>query len=109
MTDDVDQRAIRRVLATYDAGMGPLAPPDAARIWQRFEFRKRYRPRPGAYAYRSACREAITVTGILVALIATSSWDWVGKSLLLELSAGVAVAILLVFLVQRAILLTPRD
>lgn len=108
MTDE-EQRAIRNVLATYDAGMGPLAPPDPARIWQRLEFRRRYRPRPGSYEYRSACREAITATGSLVALIATSSWDWVGKSLLLELGGGIAVAGLLVIVARRTILLTPRD
>ena len=108
MTDD-EQQAIRKLLATYDAGMGPPAPPDPARIWQRLEFRRRYRPRPGLYEYRSARREAMTAAGILVALIVTSAWDWVGKSLLLELSVGLAAAVLLAILARRTFLLTPHD
>lgn len=108
MTDD-DQRAIRKLLAAYDAGMGPPAPPDQTRMWQRLEFRKRYRPRPGSYEYRSACREAMTAAGVLVALIVTSAWDWVGMSLLLELSGELAAAVLLAILARRTFLLTLRD
>lgn len=104
-----DQRAIRNLLATYDAGMGPLAPPDPARVWQRIEFRRRYRPRPESYEYRSACRDAMTAAGVLVALIVTSAWDWVEKSLLLELSGALTIAVLLVILARRTFLLTLRD
>lgn len=108
MSDD-EQRLIRNLLATYDAAMGPLAPPDPARVWQRLEFRKRYHPRPGSYEYRSACREAMTAAGVLIALIVTSAWDWVGKSLLLELSGALTIAVLLVILARRTFLLTLRD
>ena len=108
MSDD-EQQAIGKLLAIYDAAIGPPAPPDPARVWQRLEFRQRYRPRPGLYEYRSARREAMTVAGVLVALIVMFSWDWVGKSLLLELSGGLTVAVLLVIRARRTILLTPRQ
>lgn len=104
-----EERTIRRLLANYDAGMGPLAPPEPAHIWQRIEFRKRHRLRPGLYLYRSARRDAIAATGVLIVLITKSSWDWFGGSLLLELGGSLAVAVLLVLMARRTILLTLRD
>lgn len=104
-----EERTIRKALAAYDVRMGPLAPPDPAGIWQRMEFRKRHRLQPGLYVYRSACREAMAAAGVLVALIATSSWGWVGRSLLLELSGCLTIAVLLAILARRDMLLTLRD